>query len=119
MGTPSLVVEILSPSSRSLDMIKKLNTYMLSGVNEYWMADPDNKTVIVYIFKDRKIENFITYKMMRSYHPGYSTAWLPLCLRYLISLNFIEIPNHYSQNFYNNILAPAFEKRADYLNYYS
>jgi len=62
MGTPSLVVEILSPSSRSLDMIKKLNTYMLSGVNEYWMADPDNKTVIVYIFKDRKIENFITYK---------------------------------------------------------
>ena len=32
MGTPTLVVEILSPGTRSRDMVDKLNTYMLSGV---------------------------------------------------------------------------------------
>ena len=35
MGIPTLVVEILSPSTRSKDMVDKLNTYMLSGVKEY------------------------------------------------------------------------------------
>ncbi|MGI6422459.1 MAG: Uma2 family endonuclease [Syntrophomonadaceae bacterium] len=32
MGTPTLCVEIISKSTRSKDMVDKLNTYMLSGV---------------------------------------------------------------------------------------
>lgn len=62
MGTPSLVVEIISPSTRSVDMVKKLNTYMLSGVKEYWLADPKQKTIIVYVFNDRQIDSFTIYK---------------------------------------------------------
>lgn len=62
MGTPTLVVEILSRSTRSKDMVDKLNTYMLSGVKEYWVIDPRNKTVLVYGFKDCAIDSFITYK---------------------------------------------------------
>ena len=62
MGTPALVVEILSPSTRSKDMVKKLNTYMLSGVAEYWVVDPLQKTVMVYTFKDMQIDNLQVYK---------------------------------------------------------
>lgn len=62
MGTPTLVVEILSPSTRSIDMVKKLNTYMLSGVEEFWVADPKQKTIMVYAFKDLQIADFNTYR---------------------------------------------------------
>lgn len=56
MGTPALVVEILSRSTRSKDMVDKLNTYMLSGVKEFWVIDPKNKSVLLYSFKDCEID---------------------------------------------------------------
>ena len=56
MGIPTLVVEILSPSTRSKDMVDKLNTYMLSGVKEYWIIDIKNKCVYVYSFIDYCVE---------------------------------------------------------------
>ena len=62
MGTPTLVVEILSRSTRSRDMVDKLNTYLLSGVKEFWVVDPMEKTVLVYGFKDFEIDSFVTYK---------------------------------------------------------
>lgn len=62
MGTPSLVVEILSPSTRSRDMVDKLNIYMLSGVKEFWLINPKDKTVLVYGFKDGQIDVFNSYK---------------------------------------------------------
>jgi prevent-host-death family protein len=62
MGTPTLVVEILSTSTRSRDMVDKLNTCMLSGVKEYWVIDLKNKSVLLYGFKDYKIDTFITYR---------------------------------------------------------
>lgn len=71
MGTPTLVVEILSPSTRSKDMVDKLNTYMTSGVKEFWVVDPKNKLVLVYGFKEYKIEEFMTYNSgdrLKSYY---------------------------------------------------
>jgi len=62
MGTPTLVVEILSPSTRSKDMMDKLNTYTLSEVQEYWVIDPDKKLVLLYSFKDNDIKDFNTHK---------------------------------------------------------
>ncbi|MDI9508937.1 MAG: type II toxin-antitoxin system Phd/YefM family antitoxin [Bacillota bacterium] len=70
MGTPTLVVEILSPSTRSKDMVDKLNTYMLSGVREYWIVDPKRKTILIYGFKDLEIDdfrNFIVTDTLKSY----------------------------------------------------
>jgi len=61
-GTPMLVVEILSASTRSKDMVKKLNTYMLSGVEEFWVVDPKQKTIMIYAFKDLQIDRFHSYK---------------------------------------------------------
>lgn len=63
MGTPALVVEILSPSTRSRDMVDKLNTYMISGVREFWVVDPEQKTLLVYGFKDSGIDFHTTYRV--------------------------------------------------------
>lgn len=61
-GVPSLVVEVLSNSTRRKDMIKKLDLYMSCGVNEYWIVNPFNKEVTVYLFEDKNMTNNITYK---------------------------------------------------------
>lgn len=62
MGTPLLVVEILSVGSRSKDLVIKLSTYMLSGVKEYWVADPLQKTLAVYSFENCEIADFYSYR---------------------------------------------------------
>lgn len=62
LGTPTLVVEILSESTRSKDLVQKLNTYMLSGVEEYWIVDPKQKNIVIYVFESREIVHYQTYK---------------------------------------------------------
>jgi len=55
-GAPDMVIEILSPSSKSRDMLLKFNKYMQAGVREYWVVDPDAQTVKVCILKGGKYE---------------------------------------------------------------
>lgn len=62
MGTPTLVIEILSDSTRSKDMIDKLNTYMLSGVKEYWIIDTRQESIMIYDFTDFGIDMFKVYE---------------------------------------------------------
>lgn len=54
-GTPSLVVEVLSPSSKKHDMIRKLDLYMKTGIREFWLVDTDKKTIFTYLFEDKNI----------------------------------------------------------------
>ena len=49
-GAPEFIVEILSQSTKRKDMIIKLRKYMNAGVKEYWIVDPEKKTVLVYDF---------------------------------------------------------------------
>lgn len=63
MGTPTLCIEILSKSTRSKDMVDKLNTYMLSGVKEFWIVDPIKHSILVYGFKEFEIDEYTTYKV--------------------------------------------------------
>lgn len=53
-GAPDLVVEIISPSSRSKDQVLKLYKYQNAGVREYWIVDPKFKTVTVHYFEDEE-----------------------------------------------------------------
>ncbi len=62
MGTPTLVIEILSLSTRSKDMIDKLNTYMMSGVREYWIIDTRQESIMVYDFEDNQIDRLKVYE---------------------------------------------------------
>lgn len=46
-GSPDLVIEILSKSTGLRDRNQKYYLYEKSGVTEYWMLDPSNRTVEV------------------------------------------------------------------------
>lgn len=61
-GVPSLVIEILSPQTRSRDQVRKLNVYMEGRVSEYWVVDPRDQKVILYYFVDKELEEMVTYK---------------------------------------------------------
>lgn len=54
-GTPALAIEVLSPSTRSKDMIKKLELYKQCGVREYWVVDPVNEQIWVYALDNNEI----------------------------------------------------------------
>jgi len=62
MGTPTLTIEILSDSTRSKDMIDKLNTYMLSGVKEYWIIDTKQESILVYNFANYEIDSLKVFE---------------------------------------------------------
>lgn len=62
MGIPGLTLEILSPGTRSIDMVKKLNTYMTSGVKEYWIVDRDNHRITIYTFDDYQVDKMEVYR---------------------------------------------------------
>ena len=51
-GAPDLVVEILSPSTARNDRREKFAAYQKYGVKEYWIVDPKNKFVEVYLLRD-------------------------------------------------------------------
>ena len=59
-GAPDWIVEIVSPSNSSHDYIRKLNLYADAGVREYWIVNPEKKTVLVYHLEENKFE-VITY----------------------------------------------------------
>ena len=47
-GAPELVIEILSPSTRRTDELIKRSIYERFGALEYWLVDPDRRTVQVF-----------------------------------------------------------------------
>ena len=47
---PALMIEIMSPSSRSIDRVKKPRRYADFGVPEYWVVDPEERCVWVWRF---------------------------------------------------------------------
>ena len=54
VGSPDLIIEILSPSTSKRDRTIKLRLYEQAGVPEYWIVDPFNRYVTVYILEDEK-----------------------------------------------------------------
>ena len=53
-GAPDLAVEILSPSNTAIEMQRKFEVYRDSGVREYWVVNPEHKTLTVYLFEGEK-----------------------------------------------------------------
>lgn len=47
-GPPDLVVEVSSPSTRRLDLVRKRRQYERFGIPEYWFVDLDADRVEVY-----------------------------------------------------------------------
>ncbi len=48
MGAPDLCVEVTSPATAYADKDRKLRYYSEAGVREYWLADPEARTLTLY-----------------------------------------------------------------------
>jgi Uma2 family endonuclease len=53
-GAPDLVVEIVSPSTASIDRVRKFALYFRSGVAEYWLVDPRSRLLAIYRLTDQE-----------------------------------------------------------------
>ena len=53
VGAPDLIIEILSPSTAVKDLREKFFLYEKVGVKEYWIVDPANETLTVYILNEK------------------------------------------------------------------
>jgi len=51
-GAPLLVVEVLSPSNWWVDRREKVVLYAETGVQEYWIVDPDAGTIEVFVLRE-------------------------------------------------------------------
>jgi Uma2 family endonuclease len=49
-GAPDFIAEILSPSNTPREMQRKFHLYREAGVREYWILDPEEKTLYTYLF---------------------------------------------------------------------
>ena len=52
VGTPDLIVEIVSPSTARNDKFYKFNIYEKFGVKEYWIIEPDIKLISVFTLNE-------------------------------------------------------------------
>lgn len=50
-GVPDLLIEILSTGNRAYDVATKRDRYERSGVREYWLVDPDARTVTQLVLR--------------------------------------------------------------------
>lgn len=60
-GAPDWVIEIVSPSSKRMDYVKKLALYETAGVREYWIVDPAQRSITVYNFEGEGVPVLYTF----------------------------------------------------------
>jgi Uma2 family endonuclease len=53
-GAPDLAVEVVSPSTQTLDRGRKREAYEAAGVREYWVVDPFARVVEIHVFGRRR-----------------------------------------------------------------
>lgn len=66
-GIPSLVVEIISPTSINRDRKEKFNLYEQYGVKEYWIVDPLYNAIEQFVLENDKYRLVDTYIKLESY----------------------------------------------------
>ena len=63
-GSPDLVVEVLSESTKKNDFGVKKDAYEKYGVKEYWIVDPENRSIKVYHNIEGKFKIIGEYKVV-------------------------------------------------------
>ena len=61
-GAPDFVLEVMSHSSRRMDMYVKMTKYKENGVREYWIVDYENDKIIKYDFENGDNITMYTFK---------------------------------------------------------
>src|SRR5699024_226000 len=55
VGVPKMIIEILSPSNQSHDLVTKMEAYMKYGVKEYWVVNPMLNAIQLYALADEHL----------------------------------------------------------------
>ncbi len=50
-GAPDLCIEVISPTSATMDRVEKFELYARSGVKHYWLVDPHAEMVESFVLK--------------------------------------------------------------------
>ncbi len=85
-GPPDLVMEILSPSTGYYDLTHKKSVYESSGVQEYWVIDPEEKFVEVFALHDGRFRESGRWKgdgtaastLLPGFQTGLATLFKPI-----------------------------------------
>ncbi|ADQ05986.1 protein of unknown function DUF820 [Caldicellulosiruptor hydrothermalis 108] len=51
IGAPEMIIEVVSQNNPAHDYIRKLNLYTQFGVKEYWIVNPDEQNIFVYVYR--------------------------------------------------------------------
>lgn len=54
LGAPDLIIEILSPGNSNKEMDIKFDLYQENCVQEYWIVNPTDETVYIYVLQNDK-----------------------------------------------------------------
>lgn len=81
-GAPDWIIEIVSPSSKSMDYYTKLSLYREAGVREYWIVDPLRQIILVYDMEhgDSPVIHFFNDSIPVRIYPGFSIDFSQLKL---------------------------------------
>lgn len=84
-GTPDWAIEIVSPSSKHMDYVRKLALYETAGMREYWIVDPQQQSITVYDLEhktgpilhsfDEKVKAGIYEDLFLDFSEFLSQAW--------------------------------------------
>lgn len=85
-GPPDLIVEILSASTERRDRGIKLERYRLFGVGEYWIVDPDDRSIEVWRLEaDARVPEVFEAGAVLRWAPGRGVPALELRIDEILS----------------------------------
>ena len=54
IGAPDLIIEVISPSAGRKDRLEKFNKYEQAGVREFWVVEPEEKLISVFMLGENR-----------------------------------------------------------------
>lgn len=75
-GSADLVMEVISPSTRTYDLVEKARVYHEEGVREYWAIDPEHQQVTIQLLGQVEVRK--QGKLLSAVVPGFwiEIGWL-------------------------------------------
>lgn len=63
-GALDIIIEVVSPGTENLrrDLSVKRQLYAKYGVKEYWIVDPDNRSILIFRLGEQKLQEIATLK---------------------------------------------------------
>ena len=77
---PTLVIEVTSPATRTIDLVEKAQDYASAGIPEYWVVDPERREIAVHRLTGKRydVERVKEGEVESSAVPGFrlKAEWL-------------------------------------------